>query len=179
MEAIEKDNLVLNTIEPNTEANNGIDEIQINEVSCVELTIMTISSIIFPLIFILFFIVIPYIKMIRIDKKKKILIRGDKSIINCCTCCFCSQRIYDLNEVKNVKIQVTSQNDPMKGFAKIYKISCYIYSNNDDCERLFSNIKYTKEKYDKYVTFFKKYITTTEANSEFEMIIFFILFTNL
>ena len=106
--------------------------------------------------------------MIRIDKKKKTLIKGGKPIIYCCNCCFSSQRIYDLDEIKNVKIKVISQQDPLKGFGKIHLIECYIYSNNDESEILFSNIKYTKEKYDEFVTFFKKYIPTIEEPLDFE-----------
>ena len=169
MEAIEKDNLVVTAIEPNEEEINDKDEIRIIEnISCCVLTIMIVFSIVFPFLFFVLFICQPLIRMIRIDKKKKTLIKGGKPIIYCCYCCFSNERIYDLNEVKNVKIIVTSRDDPLKGFGKIYIIEGYIYSNNDECECLFSNIKYTKEKYDEYVSFFKKYIATIEEPLEFE-----------
>ena len=168
MEAIEKDNLALTAIEPNEEEINDKDEIRIiDNISCCEKAIMIVFSIVCPIFFIIFFICQPFIRMIRIDKKKKTLIKGSKPIIYCCDCCFSSERIYDLNEVKNVKIIVTSRDDPLKGFSKIYFIEGYIYSNNDQCECLFSNIKYTKEKYDEYVSFFKKYIATIEEPLEF------------
>ena len=168
MEIIEKDNLAVTAIEPNEEEINDKDEIRIiDNISCYEMTIMIVFSIVFPILFFIPFICQPRIKMIRIDKKKKTLIKGGKPIIYCCDCCFSSQRIYDLNEVKNVKILVTSRDDPLKGFSKIYFIEGYIYSNNDQCECLFSNIKYTKEKYDEYVSFFKKYIATIEEPLEF------------
>ena len=167
MEAIEKDNLVVTAIEPNEEEINDKDEIRIiDNISCCEMTILIVFSI-FPVFFIILFICQPLIRMIRIDKKKKTLIKGGKPIIYCCYCCFSNERIYDLNEVKNVKILVTSRDDPLKGFSKIYFIEGYIYSNNDQCECLFSNIKYTKEKYDEYVSFFKKYIATIEEPLEF------------
>ena len=168
MEAIEKDNLVVTAIEPNEEEINDKDEIRIiDNIYCCEMTIMIVFSIVCPIFFIILFICQPFIKMIRIDKKKKTLIKGGKPIIYCCNCCFSKERIYDLNEVKNVKILVTSRDDPLKGFSKIYFIEGYIYSNNDQCECLFSNIKYTKEKYDEYVSFFKKYIATIEEPLEF------------
>ena len=169
MEAIEKDNLAVTAIEPNQEEINDKDEIRIIEnISCCVLTIMIVFSIVFPFLFFVLFICQPLIRMIRIDKKKKTLIKGGKPIIYCCYCSFSNERIYDLNEVKNVKIIVTSRDDPLKGFGKIYIIEGYIYSNNDECECLFSNIKYTKEKYDEYVSFFKKYVTTIEEPLEFE-----------
>ena len=169
MEAIEIDNLAVTAIEPNEEEINDKDEIRIiDNISCCEITIMIVFSIVCPILFFIYFICQPLIRMIRIDKKKKTLIKGGKPIIYCSDCCFSSQRIYDLNEVKNVKILVTSRDDPLKGFSKIYFIEGYIYSNNDQCECLFSNIKYTKEKYDEYVSFFKKYIATIEEPLEFE-----------
>ena len=169
MEAIEKDNLVVNTIKPNIEENNDKDEIRIaDDNSCCALLVMGLFTLTFPIMFFVAFMCLPSIGMIRIDKKKKILIKGGKPLIHCCDCCFSNNKIYDLNEVKNIKIKVTSKPDPAKGFGKIYFIEGYIYSNNDECECLFSNIRYTKEKYDGYVSFFKKYIATIEEPLEFE-----------
>ena len=168
METIEKDNILVNTIEPNTEDINDIDEIIFSgKLTCCEIIQIIVFSIIFPFL-ILVISVTPSIKIIRLDKKKKILTKGTKPIIQCCSCCFSTERIFDLNDVKNIKIQVISQNDPIKAFNKLYFIEGYIYSNNDECECLFSNIIYTKEKFDEYVSFFKKHISTIEEPLEFE-----------
>ena len=71
----------------------------------------------------------PHKRIIIVNKKKKTLTKGNKGVLHCCACCFFDQRIYDLNEVKNITIRLTSQDDPIKGFGKIYFIECYIYSN--------------------------------------------------
>ena len=172
METLEKDNFVVNTIEPNNKENNDKDEMIISYFfgSCLLVLFIFISiiTIFFPVNFILLLIRQPYISILRIDKKKKTLTRGNKGVIHCSSCCFFNQRVYDLDEIKNVKIKVISQQDPLKGFGKIHLIECYIYSNNDESEILFSNIKYTKEKYDEFVTFFKKYIPTIEEPLDFE-----------
>jgi hypothetical protein len=172
METLEKDNFVVNTIEPNNKENNDKDEMIISYFfgSCLLVLFIFISiiGIFFPVNFILLLIRQPYISILKIDKKKKTLTRGNKGVIHCSSCCFFNQRVYDLDEIKNVKIKVISQQDPLKGFGKIHLIECYIYSNNDESEILFSNIKYTKEKYDEFVTFFKKYIPTIEEPLDFE-----------
>ena len=172
METLEKDNFVVNTIEPNNKENNDKDEMIISYFfgSCLLVLFIFISiiGIFFPVNFILLLIRQPYISILRIDKKKKTLTRGNKGVIHCSACCFFNQRVYDLDEIKNVKIKVISQQDPLKGFGKIHFIECYIYSNNDESEILFSYIKYTKEKYDEFVTFFKKYIPTIEEPLDFE-----------
>ena len=46
-------------------------------------------------------------KLARVDKKKKTLTMRSEGICHCCACYFLKQRIYDLDKVKNVKIQVT------------------------------------------------------------------------
>ena len=54
METIEKDNLVVTAIEPNEEEINNKDEIRIiDNISCCEMTIRIVFSIVFP-IFILY-----------------------------------------------------------------------------------------------------------------------------
>ena len=170
METIEKENILVNTKEPNTEEIKDIDEIIIRDdkFTCCDIIMYIVFLIIFPIFFPFLLFVPSTIIIIKLDKKKKILTKGYKPIIQCCSCCSQIRRIFDLNDVKNVKIQVTSENDPIKGFSKIYFIEGYIYSNNDESECLFSNIKYTKEKYDEYVSFFKKYITTIEEPLEIE-----------
>ena len=164
METTEKDKFVINSIEPDTE------EIIISyNFGWCPIILFIFISIIFlwcPVPFYILLIRQPYMNLIIIDKKKKTLTIGTKGVIHCSACCFFVEKVYDLNEVKNVKVQVTYKDDPKKGFGKLYYIESHIYSNNNECECLFSNIDYSKEKYDEYISFFKKYIITEEEPIE-------------
>ena len=82
-------------------------------------------------------------KVVIVDKKKKNLILAKKGLFSCNNKCLSGKKVYNLSEVKNVKIQVTSQDDPSVGFGKFYFIEGYIYSLYDECETLFVGLKYT------------------------------------
>ena len=66
----------------------------------------------------------------------------------------------------NVKIQVSSIDNPKVGFGKLYFINGYVYSTNNDCETLFSDIEYTNEKYNQFISFFKKYVNIIDEPLE-------------
>ena len=167
MELPENRENIITTYEPKIESNeNDTDEIVIRYMmNCCTAFI----SVLFAMIFIwcpifLYFVVIRggYKQVIVIDKKKKTLIIGQRGIFSCCFCCIFDKKTFFLNEIKNVKIQVVSQNDPSIGFGELYFINGYIYSQDDKCETLFENIEYTSEKYKNFVSFFKKYIPTID-----------------
>ena len=81
-------------------------------------------------------------------------------------CCIFDKKSYNFSDIKSAKIQVTSKDDPQVGFGKLYYIDGYIYSYNDECETLFSGLKYTNEKYNELVSFLKKYIFTIDEPLE-------------
>ena len=169
---IPENEYVLNTYEPKIESNdNGTDEIEISSnLDCFVTVCFVISAIMLlwcPFFFYYFLIRITFRKVAVIDKKNKTLILGRRGIIKCCcSCCISDRKTYFLNEIKNVKIQVTSIKDPKVGFGKLYFINGYVYSQNDECETLFSNIEYTNETYNKLVSFFQKYIQTIDEPLE-------------
>ena len=113
-----------------------------------------------------FFIHEEHKKVIIIDKKKNILILARWNIISCCDCCLFVQITYNLNEIKYVKIQVISKDNPKVGTDKLYFINGYVYSQKDGCETLFSDIKYTDEKYNQFYSFFKKYVNIIDEPLE-------------
>ena len=82
-------------------------------------------------------------KVVIADKKKKNLILAKKGLFSCNNKYLSAKKVYNLSEVKNVKIRVTSQDDPSVGFGKFYFIEGYIYSLYDECETLFVGLKYT------------------------------------
>ena len=65
--------------------------------------------------------------------------------------------------MKKIRIYVYSRPDPTIGFKKLYFINCEIYSIDNEKEDLFVDVKYDKEAFDRYISFFKKYF-----NTEFE-----------
>ena len=162
----------LNTYEPKIESNeNGTEEIEIsNYADCCIIAFFVFIVILFiwfPIMFYLFFIHIGMRRVIAIDKRSKTLIIGDRGIIKCCClCCIYDKKKYFLNRMKNVKIQVSSKNDSGLQFPNVYFINGYIYSQNDECQTLFSNIRYTDELYNKLVSFFQKYILTIDEPLE-------------
>ena len=169
---IPENEYVLNTYEPKIESNdNGTDEIEMySTLDCCTIVFWVILSIFFlwfPFVFYRVLIREGFRRVAVIDKKNKTLILGKRGIIKCCcSCCIFDRITYCLNEIKNVKIQVISIKEPKVGFGKLYFINGYIYSQNDECETLFSNIEYTDEKYNKLVSFFKKYIHTIDEPLE-------------
>ena len=61
-------------------------------------------------------------KVVIADKKKKNLILAKKGLFSCNNKCLSGKKVYNLSEVKNVIIQVTSQDNPTVGFGKFYFI---------------------------------------------------------
>ena len=100
----------------------------------------------------------PYKKMMQVDKKNKVLKVYDKALIPCC--CDYFVKSYYFTTIKKIRIYVYSKPDPNIGFSKLYFINTEIYSFDLQNEDLFSNIKYDKETFDRFVSFFKKYFDT-------------------
>ena len=116
---------------------------------------------VFPVIIIWF--VDPYKRIIIYDGINKLLKLSYRGILGCscpCACMGTAAKIYNLSQVQKVKIFRTSIPDPKIGFNQIYFINCDIYSTNGQIESLFSNIKYSKEKFDEFVSFFQKHLNT-------------------
>ena len=109
------------------------------------------------------FCLIAYKRVIIIDEKRKIIIICDKGILGCCKL---NQKIYEISQVKKVRIYVTSKPDPKKGFGKLYYINCDIFSNNEEQESLFGTIDYTEEKYNKVSKFFEKHLNSEVVPKE-------------
>ena len=171
METIENEKCALNFSEPNLESNeNDMDEIVISKrYDCGTIILYSFISFLFcwfPIVFYCLFFADEHKKVIIADKKKKILILAKKGLFSCNNKCIFDKKIYYLNQVKNVKIQVTSQDDPSVGFGKFYFIEGYIYSQYDECETLFIGVNYSNEKYNELVNFFKKYVQTIDEPLE-------------
>ena len=169
---IPENEYALHTYEPKIDSNdNGTDEIEISsDLDCCFAVSFVISAIMLlwcPFFFYYFLIRMEFRKVAAIDKKNKTLILGKRGIIKCCCSgCIFDRKTYFLHGIKNVKIQLTSKDDPKIGFGKLYFINGYIYSQNNECETLFEDIEYTDEKYNKFVSFFKKYIHTIDEPLE-------------
>lgn len=168
MEIPENEN-ELHTYEPKIETNDdGIDEIEIySTLSCgyiISWIILTIMFLWCPCICYMLLKNSGCRNVAAIDKKSKTLILGKRGFV--ISCCLFQRKTYFLKEIKNVKIQVISKDDPKVGFGKLHFINGYIYSQKDECQTLFSYIEYTDEKYNEFVSFFKKYIHTIEEPLE-------------
>ena len=165
MEESNNDKLNFNTL-PNEsdndkETNDGIDELIIlyyfTICSCPFIIVIIILLIYLPMFFI-FGCMADYKKMMRVDKKNKVLKVYDKVLISC----GCNHNIksYYFTTIKKIRIYVYSKPDPKIGFSKLYFINSEIYSFDGQNEDLFSNIKYDKETFDRFASFFKKYFDT-------------------
>ena len=102
---MENENLITNTIEWKDEKINNISK---NEITthylygpCEAILYIIASIILFPFFF-KFLLLQPFREVIRVNKKKKVLILGDKGMADCCSCCLSHVEQYDLNGVKNV-----------------------------------------------------------------------------
>ena len=113
--------------------------------------------------FFLDFCLITYKRVIIFDEKRKIIIICDKAIIGICKL---GQKIYEISQVKKVRIYATSKPDPKKGFGKLYYINCDIFSNNGEQESLFGPIDYTEEKFNKFSIFLEKHLNTEVVPKE-------------
>jgi len=167
---MEKENLITNISESNDEKINNISK---NEVTigylygpCIATFFIILTIIVFPIAFFRFLLAIPYRQVIRVDKKKKVLILGTRSMADCCFCCGSTTLQYDLNGIKNVKLEITEVNASNKIFSvnidKEYYIKCIVYSLRGESSYLLTQIIFTKEKYDEFVLFFKQFTEVIE-----------------
>ena len=162
METLNTNKLLANNItnEENKITINKIDELIVlyyyKVCGCPNIFFTIWFTILLPLLFI-DYCCNPYKKVVTIDKNNNILIICDKAMIPCCNL---NPKSYSLTTIKKIRIYVYSTPDPQIGFNKLYFINCEIYSINGEKEDLFSAIKYDKESFDSYVSFFKKYFDT-------------------
>ena len=110
-----------------------------------------------PAFFILFFCVDPYKRVIIVDLIRNVLIICDRGMIPCCKL---KPKTYFINSIKKVIIYITWKKDETIGFNKLYFINCDIISIEGENEILFSDIEYTEEKLNKFLTFFRTYFDT-------------------
>ena len=75
-------------------------------------------------------------------------------------CCKLKPKTYFINSIKKVIIYITWKKDETIGFNKLYFINCDIISIEGENEILFSDIEYTEEKLNKFLTFFRTYFDT-------------------
>ena len=99
----------------------------------------------------------PYKRMIKIDKKNKILIIYNTGVIPCCKL---TSKSYSLNDIKKIRMYVYSTPDRKVGFNKLYFINCEIYSKRGETEKLFSGVEYDKETFERLTSFFNKHFNT-------------------
>ena len=104
--------------------------------------------------------------MIQVDKKNKVLIVYDRTLILCG--CRYGLKSYYYTIIKKIRIFVNSTPDRKIGFRKLYYINCEIYYIDGQKEDLFSCRNCDKELFDRYVTFFKKYFDTEVEPLEME-----------
>ena len=162
MDNLNTNKLLANNItnEENKTTINKIDELIVlyyyKICGCPNIFFTIWFTILLPLLFI-YYCCNPYKKVVTIDKNNNILIICDKAMIPCCNL---NPKSYSLTTIKKIRIYVYSTPDPQIGFNKLYFINCEIYSIDGEKEDLFSAIKYDKESFDRYVSFFKKYFDT-------------------
>ena len=168
-EVLTTNNNNLNDLNNNDEKNNEeIDEIiitkliKISTLICVILCSLPSFPLLFP-IYIIFFVT-PYKSILVFDGAKKRLIKGNRGLWGCCPykySCFRNiERIYNLSQIQKVKMYRTSSPDPQVAFNKLYFINCDIYSLDNEKEPLFTQVPFSQEKYDEFITFFKKHFNT-------------------
>lgn len=166
METIGQEKFITNSSVPTAEEskNNGTDEIVIKYYLnlCQAILYFIMSVILFPL-FYFFAIDIQYKHIAIVDREKKVLIIGSKGVAGCCTCCVTYKTEFDLNGIKSVSFRLEERgSDIMFSDNKSYLICCDIYSTRGQKVNLFRYIKYTKEKYNEFVSFFKQFTEVIE-----------------
>ncbi len=167
---MDKENLITNTSDSNDEKINNIskDEITVHYFygPCIATMYIIMTIIIFPIAFFKYLLLTPYRRVIRVDKKKKILILGDKGMADCCSCCVSGFPQYDLNGIKNVKLEINEVNASNKIFSvnidKTYLVNCYVYSIRGERSKLLHYNRFTKGEYDELVLFFKQFTEVIE-----------------
>ena len=158
MDTPENDQILLNNKNDNNEKTSyGIDEIIVfYHFGWGVMIFLIIHSL--PIIFFFFdFFLTPFKKVIIIDEDKKTLIICDKAVFGCFKL---NKKIYNLSQIRKVRIYVSSIPDPKVGFNKLYFINCDIFSIDGEQEALFSQIQYDKKKFNEFVNFFKKHLNT-------------------
>ena len=90
-------------------------------------------------------------------------------MFSCCRCTRFIEKAYYLWKIKKVRIYLSSIPDPKIGFHKFYFINCDVYSLNNELESLFSNIEYSKEKFDEFVSFFQGHLNPEVITIEIDM----------
>ena len=106
---------------------------------------------------------------IIIDEIKEKLLLAGEGIFSCCRCTRFILKTYYLSEIKKIRIYLSSIPDPKIGFHKFYFINCDVYSLNNELESLFSNIEYSKEKFDEFVSFFQGHLNPEVITIEIDM----------
>ena len=169
METMRNENLITNTSDSNDEKINNIskDEITLHYIESPFL--MILFSILMPVFFYLFLFKMAYKAIMRVDKKKKVLIIGQKAIADCCYYCLMNTKQYDLNAIKNIKFKRKEVNVSNTIFGsnieKEYDVDGIVYSFRGESSYIFYYYRMTKEKYDEFVLFFKQF---TEVIEEIE-----------
>ena len=144
---------------------NGIDEIIVqcyfDTHSCpgIFLVIVITLFIFFPPILFAVVIGITTTRVIDIDEDKDKLIIYNNNLYGCCNCCK-NEKTYSLKNIKKIRIYATWIPDPNVGFGKIYYMNAEIFSLDGESENLFSNLKYDKDKYEEYESFFTRHLNT-------------------
>lgn len=111
----------------------------------------------------------PYRRVIIIDEVKAAIIIAFEKICYSCSSCRENVKIYYLSKIKKVKIYLSSIPDPQIGFHKKYFINCDVFSIDNALESLFSNIKYSKERIDEFISFFQRYLNPDIITLEVDM----------
>ena len=85
---------------------------------------------------------------------------------DCCSCCVSGFPQYDLNGIKNVKLEINEVNASNKIFSvnidKTYLVNCYVYSIRGERSKLLHYNRFTKGEYDELVLFFKQFTEVIE-----------------
>jgi len=163
--------LISNYSDNNEKNRKAIDKIilQILTPACLRIFFI-ILAILMPFeIFLLWFV--PYRRVIIIDEvKAAIIIAVEKICYSCnCSCCIKNEKIYYLSQIKKVKIYLSSIPDPQIGFHKKYFINCDVFSIDNALESLFSNVEYSKERIDEFISFFQRYLNPDIITLEVDM----------
>ena len=124
---------------------------------CPDILLLIFPFIFLP-IFFLFHTTTPYKQIIKIEKANNILMIYFTGLIPCCK--LSPRKSYNLTDIEKIRIYVYSIPHPTIGFTKLYFINCEIYSINGDKEILFSDVKYDKDTFERFVSFFKKHFKT-------------------
>ena len=130
-----------------------IDEILI-EKYCNSLVFLIIFLVFFPPLGFIFLYTDHYKRVIIIDSQNKRIKHCYKNNYGCIK----RQTIYDYSQIGKIRLYITSNPDPTRPFSKLYFINGDIYSKNNEKNTLFSGVRCDEEKYKNYATLFKKHL---------------------